>query len=345
MTSSLENASASPRNPTQRASGDVPEEIPRDRWGRPKIQAPDGSYVEPYTRASTLGGALEDQTNLGEWRKRVVAYGMARRRDLILAAAAVETWDAPEDKKRLADIAEQATQHAQANAAATIGTALHALTDRLDRGLEIPDVGEDRYALQAYQATMAHFTVHAIEQFIVCDQLKTAGTTDRVLSPRGIMFAPDGTKITPDDRLIDDTKTSGTADYFGIKFAVQLAVYANGVPYQHGRGRYDWPDDVAPRTDWGLIMHVPSGGSSAQLYWVNLRLGWELAELAVQVREWRKHKGLVVSASLPVDLMGLIESQPAGPGLRATFERLWTEHAALWGPEHTEAVKRRLGGS
>ena len=341
----LENASASPRNPTHRAAGDVPDEIPRDRWGRPKIQAPDGSYVEPYTRASTLGGALEDQTNLGEWKKRVVAYGLARRRDLILAAASVETWDAPDDKKRLADIAEQAMQSAEAGAAATIGTALHALTDRLDRGLEIPDVGEDRYALQAYSATMRHFTVHAIEQFVVCDPLKSAGTADRVLSPKGIMFAPDGTRITPDDRLIDDTKTSSTADYFGIKFCVQEAVYAHGVPYAHGTGRYDWPDGIAPRTDWGLIMHVPSGGSSAQLYWVNLRIGWELAELAVEVREWRKRKDLVVPAQLPVDLLGLIESQPAGPGLRATFERLWTEHSTIWTAEHTEAVKRRLAGA
>ena len=343
----LENASASPRNPTQRRASDIPEDVPRDRWGRPQIVAPDGKGATSYTRASTLGGALEDQTNLGEWKKRVVAYGLARRRDLILAAAAVETWDHPQDKKRLADIADQATQHAQANAAATIGTALHALTDRLDRGLEIPDVGEDRFALEAYQATMSHFTVHAIEQFIVCDELQAAGTTDRVLSPKGMMIAPDGTRITPEDRLIDDTKTSATADYFGIKFAVQEAVYGYGVPYQHGVGRLDWPDGIAPRRDWGLIMHVPSGGSSASLYWVNLTLGWQLAKLAVEVREWRKHKGLVVPADLPTppvvdDLAALIAAVPDGPDARQAFRDLWTAHAGVWTSAHTSAVQERL---
>ena len=344
---SLENASASPRHPTQQRASDIPEDVPRDRWGRPQIVSLDGKGATHYTRASTLGGALEDQTNLGEWKKRVVAYGLARRRDLILAAASVETWDHPQDKKRLADIAEQATQHAQANAAATIGTALHALTDRLDRGLEIPDVGEDRFALQAYQATMSHFTVHAIEQFIVCDELQAAGTTDRVLSPKGVMIAPDGTRITPEDRLIDDTKTSGTSDYFGIKFAVQEAVYAYGVPYQHGVGRLDWPDGIAPRRDWGLIMHVPSGGSSAELYWVNLTLGWQLAKLAVEVREWRKHKGLVVPAQLPQapvgdELATLIAAVPDGPGLRDRLAALWSQHAHAWTSAHTQQVQARL---
>lgn len=337
----LENAAQSPANPLHRRAGDIPENVPRDRWGRPEIVLPGGG-AKAYTRASTLGGALEDQTGLGEWKKRVVAYGLARRRDLILAAASCESWDHPDDKKRLADIAEQAMQHAEANAAATIGTALHALTDRLDRGQDIPDVGEDRHALDAYQATMRHFTVHAIETFIVCDELETAGTTDRVLSPLGIMTAPDGTRFAAHHRLIDDTKTAATDFFFGIKFAVQLAVYARGVPYQHGKGRLEWPDGIAPRTDWGLIMHVPSGGSVAKPYWVNLTLGWELARLAVEVREWRKNKGLVVAADLPIDLLGLIESQPAGPGMRPTFEMLWSQYASEWRPEHTEAVKRRL---
>lgn len=357
---SLENAAAGPANPRHRREGDIPEAIPRDRWGRPKIMLPgDTSGLgKAYTRASTLGGVLEDQTNLGEWKKRVVAYGLARRRDLILAAASCETWDGLDDKRRLAEIAEQAMQSAEAGAAATIGTALHALADRLDMGQEIPDIGEDRYALDAYAQLRSHFTVHAIEIFTVCDELEVAGTADRVLSPLGIMTAPDGTKIRPEDRLIDDLKTSSTADYFGIKFGVQEAVYSRGTPYEHGKGRLDWPDGIRPRQDWGLIMHVPSGGSSAQLYWVNLQLGWELARLAVSVREWRKRKDLVVPAELPrpefvehgdispqIGLMKLIQTEPAGPDLRDRLSALWSQNARVWTDQHTQAVKARLGGS
>lgn len=369
---SLQNAAAGPANPQHRREGDIPQEIPRDRWGRPKIMLPgdDSGLGKAYTRASTLGGALEDQTNLGEWKKRVVAYGMARRRDLVLAAASVSSWDGLEDKKRLAEIAEQAMQSAEAGAAATIGTALHALADRMDKGEPIPDIGEDRYALDAYAELRRHFKVHAIEQFLVCDELEVAGTTDRVLSPLAPMPVTDRegrpvldehgkpVVIMPEDRLIDDLKTSSTADYFGIKFAVQLAVYAHGVPYQHGRGRYDWPDGIAPRTDWGLIMHVPSGGSSAQPYWVNLREGWELAKLAVRVREERKRKDLVVAAELPrpsfaehgesgqkVGLLSLIDAEPAGPDLKDRLLTLWRQHTSTWTDQHTVRVRERLGAS
>jgi hypothetical protein len=359
----LENAAAAPANPQHRREGDLPQEIPRDRWGRPKIILPgdeskDAALGKAYTRASTLGGVLEDQTNLGEWKKRVVAYGLARRRDLILAAASVPTWDGLDDKKRLAEIAEQAMQSAEAGAAATIGTAIHALADRLDMGEEIPDVGEDRYALDAYAELRRHFTVHAIEIFTVCDELEVAGTADRVLSPLGIMTAPDGTKIRPEDRLIDDLKTSSTAQYFGIKFAVQLAVYAHGIPYEHGKGRLDWPDGRRPRQDWGLIMHVPSGGSAAQLHWVNLQLGWELARLAVSVREWRRRKDLVVPAELPrpdfaehgesgeqVGLLRRIEEEPLGADLRDRLTALWRQHARVWTDQHTKAVEKRLASA
>jgi replicative DNA helicase len=180
--------------------------ILRDRWTRPLLVPATGGPAKPYTRASTLGGTLEDQTNIGEWKKRVVAFGLARRRDLILAAASVPSWDGPQNKRQLSEIAEQAMQAAEANAAATIGTALHALTDRLDRGEPIPDVGDDRRALDAYAQLMRGFDVHAIELFLACDELEVAGTTDRVLSPKEVMTAPDGTRITPDDRLIGDLK-------------------------------------------------------------------------------------------------------------------------------------------
>lgn len=366
--------------------GDVTDSagvILRDRWSRPLIVPAAGRPAKPYTRASTLGSTLEDQSNIGEWKKRVVAFGLARRRDLILAAASVPSWEGPQNKKQLSEIAEQAMQAAEANAAATIGTALHALTDRLDRGEPIPDVGDDQRALDAYAQLMRGFRVHAIELFLACDELEVAGTTDRVLSPREVMTAPDGTRITPDDRLISDTKTAATSDFFGIKFAVQLGGgYANGEPYIGGedleiraaqeaaginpytmkamlervRGeRPGWPDGIAPRTDWGWIVHVPSGGSTATLHWVNLTLGWELAKLAVQVREWRKRKDLVVPAAPPRvplspalangGLMSLIDAEPDGPDLRERLLRLWSQHSKAWTPAHTARVTERLGGS
>jgi hypothetical protein len=348
----LENATAGPRNPTGRRAGEAPLEIPRDRWGRPLITPPDGGKPRPYTRASTLGSTLEDQTNLGEWKKRVVAYGLARRRDLILAAASIQTWDGPTDKRALADIAEQAMQHAEAGAAATIGTALHALTERLDRGEPIPDVGEDRYALDAYSELMAHFTVRAIESFIVCDDHEVAGTFDRLVSPRAEMKAPDGTRIGPDESIVADIKTAATNAWFGLKFACQISEYSHGTPYLPESGRTQWPEGKIPNQSWGLIIHVPSGGNSADLHWVDLQAGRQLSDLAVTVREWRKRKELVVPAEAPRielgpevepdPLLAQVDAVPADANMRQAFKDLWKANASHWTPELTSRVQEQL---
>ena len=56
-------------------------DIQRDRWGRPLIVPPGGGKAVPYRRASGIGKALEDDTNLTYWRARVVAIGLMHRPD------------------------------------------------------------------------------------------------------------------------------------------------------------------------------------------------------------------------------------------------------------------------
>jgi hypothetical protein len=46
-------------------------EIPRDRWGRPLIEPPDGGKPIGYTRVSTLAKALDDKTSLMDWKCRI----------------------------------------------------------------------------------------------------------------------------------------------------------------------------------------------------------------------------------------------------------------------------------
>lgn len=375
----LTNATQTPANPTGPPSSDVPSTILRDQWKRPLIVRPDGT-VGAYTRASSIGGVLEDQTGLGIWRMRQVAWGMGRRRDLVLASAAIPTTDASEDKERLKRVAWDAFDAAESGAKATIGTALHALTERTDAGLDIPDIGDDQDALDAYTSVARRFRFHATEQFTVCDEREVSGTFDRVAEPLEPMQPKDrdgrpiGDPIGPGERLVWDLKTSGSSDYFGIKFAAQLAAYATGVPYRgwedeellaaqteqgienttkakmaRTRGeRLDWPDGVAPRTDWALICHVPSGRSEAQLYWVNLELGRELLKLACEIQQWRKCKDLVVPAELPRTPM---DTALNGAGLRSLIEHaadrqackaLWVQHKSMWTAEHTALVTARF---
>src|SRR5699024_10482553 len=110
-----------------------PTEVERDRWGRPLITPPTGGKPVPYTRATTYVGCLEDTYNLSRWQPRMVALGLSQRPDLMLAVSSTD----PDEKKKLNDLTEQAIEAAKGTAAATIGTALHALTERMDRDDDI----------------------------------------------------------------------------------------------------------------------------------------------------------------------------------------------------------------
>jgi predicted RecB family endonuclease len=105
------------------------EEIPRDRYGRPLVVPPGGGRPTAYTRCTRYVGVMEDLYNLHRWDERNVALGLADRPDLVLAVSAHR-----DDKEKLNQIVSDAKEAAKAKAAAEIGTSLHKLTERLDRG-------------------------------------------------------------------------------------------------------------------------------------------------------------------------------------------------------------------
>jgi len=110
--------------------------IERDRYGRPKVIPPDqGADAKKvsYTRCTTFVSVLEDRYNLEKWLQRMVATGLAQRPDLVLAAAAAQ-----DNKSKLNGLCDDAIEAAKGKAAATTGTALHTLTEMLDRGQPLP---------------------------------------------------------------------------------------------------------------------------------------------------------------------------------------------------------------
>jgi predicted RecB family endonuclease len=249
-------------------------EIPRDRYGRPMIVPPDGGKPVPYARASSFGDVLDDKTNLSLWKQRMTALGLVERPDLLLSVAANR-----ENKSELNKISEMALDHAHGNAKATVGTALHSLTENIDRGQETGFVPEAyRADLDAYQWATEGFEMELIERFVVNDGWKIAGTPDRVVKYRGEFY-------------IWDLKT-GSVDYSWAKIAVQLAVYAGAVLYMPpsteashvDRLRAPMPE-ISP--DKGIVCHLPSGSGQASLYWVDLNVGRRGIGLASQVKDWR----------------------------------------------------------
>lgn len=260
-------------------------EVPRDRWGRPLIQV--GDKKVPYARASSFGDVLDDMSNLAKWKTRMAVKGLALRPDLYLAASATPL----ENRAALNKLAEQAIEHAGGSSKANIGTALHAITEQIDRGEAVGPIPQE-YAddLEAYRLGIEQFEIAHIERFMVCDELQVAGTPDRLI--REVWASMDSSEYDIGPQRIGDLKTGGSADYLH-KHAVQLAIYAHSDFYDPSTGERE-AVDVAK--DYGYIFHLPAGQGHFGLYKLDLEAGWQGALLAADVRKYRKRKGVCTPA-------------------------------------------------
>ena len=256
------------------------DDIPRDRWGRPLITPVDGGKPIGYTRVSTLAKALDDKTALTKWKCRQTALGLAVRPDLVTKTKAVE----PTDKRTLDEVVEEALAAAASDRAANVGTALHALTEKVDAGHD-PDTLVDRLDplfldLVAYREATAHLGMEAAELFIVCDELQAAGTFDRLVNVPGYGL------------MVADLKTGQHEPNYPHGVAQQIAIYAHGSLYTPQEGRIAALADIGVRTDVGLLIHLPAERGTCDLYLIDLDHGWALAQAAVAVRSAYKVKPL-----------------------------------------------------
>lgn len=253
--------------------------IERDRWGKPLVIPPGGGGPVAYTRASSLGKVLDDPYFLDLWKQRMVATGLSLRPELRLAVHAHIG-----DKRTLNHLCKQAMEAAQASAGATIGTALHRLVERMDSGEQVSADGFDA-DLEAYRKATEGMKHLSIEAFMVCDELKVAGTPDRIT-------LIDDTATVP---VIADVKTQRTLDFGQLVIAVQLACYAHSAAYTEG-----WREATTLDQERALVIHLPAGQGKATLHWIDVAAGWEAAKCAVQVRDWRKRKDLLSPYEVPV---------------------------------------------
>jgi hypothetical protein len=311
----------------------ITAEIPRDRYGRPLIVQPDGSKPQAYTRCTTLVGAYEDTFNLEQWKMRQAAIGLSMRPDLQTAVHAFK-----DDKKELNRICQDALDAAGSSSAATRGTAIHALTEQLDRGQLDTSVlpPETSLDLNAYYAATADLEPVHIEQMMVYDDWKVAGTPDRVVEYQG-------------KRYIADLKT-GSVDFGAGKIAAQLAVYAHSHIYNQTAERAPHGADL----DKALVIHLPAGTGTCEVKWIDIRAGWEIAKTCLDVREKRKLSAAQLFTRFPTKTdvtlsQAIAGSRPdpvevaiADATSRALVEAVWTANAATWTERHTELAKARI---
>lgn len=308
----------------------------RDRWGRYLLPDPDSGKDKAWTRATTWASTVADTYGLTQWQLRMVAKGIATRRDLYALAAATPV----EDRKTFDRLVNDAKEAAAASSGANLGTALHAFTERLDRGevVEAPDPWQAD--IDAYRKAMTERGVQVhrqwIERITIVRSLSVAGTFDRVVTVDG-------------RRMIADVKTGKDLSYSWGEIAIQLAIYAHADAIWNDRaGAYE--DMPTVDTDRALVMHVPVGKGWCQLHEVDIAAGWQMAQTCADVRKWRSRRDLatlLATASADDPLAKLrngsntLGARITAAGSVADLEALWAANAATWTPVHTAAAAAR----
>ncbi len=265
----------------------LPEQF--DRWGRRVLPDVYTGKKTGHTRMSGLKNALEDRFALEAWLKRHTIVGLGMSPDLITAAGAATL----DDYGTLKEIAEKAEDRAGANEGRILGTALHSHTDRSDKG-EVYDIEEKWVGhISTYQNTLADFHVKThtewTERVVVYPDTvpPLAGKFDRLVTLENM-----------DELVVADLKTGRDVTKYGATgIAVQLACYANATHVWNG---VDYDPMPKVNKKQALIIHLPARETPAvcTLYTVDIAAGWEAAQLALQVREWRKTKGLTTPYSI-----------------------------------------------
>ena len=279
----------------------------RDRYGRPVIPHPTkvGETV-PYSRPSSIGKVLSDNSALQSWGQRLVAFGFIKNPDLYnLAKETIHDHEQQRDELNM--LVADALDAAGANDAASHGTKTHqCLEDTIKAnrfGILNPDTvdkyiskipakykGVTRQAAEKAIRLLADNQLTPISSETPCisDRFEAAGTYDLLLH----------NNITG-EYYIGDLKTSKTTAirYSGLSWAVQLAIYADATPYNLTTEQRE-PRDIDVEQDIAYVIHVPSDDiEKTQLVAVDTFAGATAAGIALRVKKARKYKYLTIQGS------------------------------------------------
>lgn len=266
--------------------------VPRDQWDRPMILPATGhkdnckprkagtkagesgacTCMTGYTRVSSMAETLSDSFGLGRWQQKNVVKGLLLRPDLLSAARVVS------NEGELYEIVDMAAEAGDNHVAARNGTTVHRLTERIDRGEDLPAGLPDNYVamLEVYDKEMRRhgFEVKSTEGFVVQDKVQCAGSYDKEMS-----------------RYVGDVKTGQNLDHIVLKASMQLAIYAAGDHYDIGT--YERVDFEVDR-DRGILIWLPyvedPKHAECEMRWLDLKLGRSSVLQAVKVKDLRKLK-------------------------------------------------------
>lgn len=258
-----------------------------------------------FRRVTSLVKKVEtDNEGLKRWFWRQVAIGMALRTDLVLAVKAVgrEPVEGYSDsqKSTLNKIAKDALEAAKTTDGGVLGTAVHTLTERADRGENLDQLvtglpPEYAAGVRAYRQLIElnGWQTTAIERSVRTmfgDGFETVGTLDRIYVIPGLsaLFGtgtcqygdqcPDAGLPGHGDAVIGDVKTEGDPARNGLHIGPQLATYSRAKQMWVPKPAYERMPCV--RQDVAVVVQVRDG--LARPLFVDINRGWVLAQRAYE---------------------------------------------------------------
>lgn len=296
-----------------------------------------------YSRPSGFGKDLDDESALVLWRIDRAMDGVASSPALTAKVAA--KLGKKEGRKILR---EEAILIGRGDEAADKGTALHAMTHRLER--------EEGYvAVEPYASDLACYLAHIdeaglvsehIEVTLCSDTWRAAGTADRIYRATRQLVTPDGSTIEPGQLILGDLKTGAKLDFSLPGFCVQVAIYVDSVFYDvNTQERSPLPDGL--RTDWGLLVHLPAGTATCSLLWLDLEVGRTGARIVRDVRAWRKRQDFAAPFTFPTsDEVAVLDStlhdleHNVIDFMEPETDDAWAEAMAPWVQARINAIGR-----
>jgi hypothetical protein len=339
--------------------GDPPGQrpsIPRDGFGRPVLPHPETGEEVHWTRPTTLAKALSDTYNLNIWSKRMALRGLVVRPDLlsrVQATIPADPLDHSADKE-LNELIRKAEEAGGSTVGANIGTARHEFSRRVDADADprsavlalVP--AEHQPYLLAYVDAMEKAQLYTyadmIEVMCCTPEVECAGTFDRLL-----IHQPEHGGMP----MIGDLKTAklNSLAYAFMEIAIQLSVYAHSGWWWDLTARQWRPHAEPIDSHVGVVMHLPNDlppeDARCDLYMIDLKEGWELAQLAYHVRGKRRNTGRLARpwpvAEKVLELPDW-ETRLRAACSRADLSAVWREAAAAgqWTPELEVVGRARL---
>lgn len=258
----------------------------------PNPDNPEESFS--WMRATDFIDVIEDKGALEFWKRKMVAKGIALREDLYAKAAATDI----EDNKSWYRVCTQAMEAAGAGVKANLGDALHDFTESHDKKQTPVVPFQWKVNIEAYQNALDANGItidpaHIEKTVVHKDQPSLAGTFVDSFGPdKGVAGTFDRIlRLSTGELVIGDLKTAGDRDKFlsygWLKHSEQLGTYANAkLMWNPEAQKYEPLPDVSK--EFGIIIHLPVGGSTCELWKVRIDVGWKaVRDVVSKIRSLR----------------------------------------------------------